>query len=100
MIPDYKQVTEDFPWLMPEVIRWLEAALRPSWTVLETGMGGSTVFFAQRVRRVISFENNPQWYDKTMRLLQRQHIENVEGRFRQHYPTAGLADLPDIDLAF
>jgi hypothetical protein len=91
-----KQVSDNQPWLMPEVINWLWNNLRSSDTVLETGAGGSTVFFSHWAARVITYEHNPPWAAKV------KHQFKVELRHRPDYPTEGLQPdtLPTIDLAF
>lgn len=97
-----KRVSADMPWLMPEVIQWLERIVSATSLVLETGAGGSTVFFAYRAARVITYENDPEWSRKVREELARRKIENVDFRFRPSYPTAGLelVDAPQLDLVF
>jgi predicted O-methyltransferase YrrM len=97
-----KHVSADMPWLMPEVIQWLERIVSATSLVLETGAGGSTVFFAYRAARVITYENDPEWSRKVREELARRKIENVDFRFRPSYPTAGLelVDAPQLDLVF
>lgn len=55
---------EPRPWLHPDVIDYLAAILRPSFTVLEHGSGGSTLWFADRVKSVLAFENKAAWKNK------------------------------------
>lgn len=50
------------PWLAPETIAVLESLLQPSWFVVEHGSGGSTLWFAQRVARVLSIEDSEDWF--------------------------------------
>ena len=49
------------PWLVPGAIRALDAILTPEDSVLELGSGGSTLFFADRCMRVVTFELDPTW---------------------------------------
>lgn len=49
------------PWLHPDAIKYLENLLTPDMNVIEHGAGGSTLWFAERVRTVTSYENNEQW---------------------------------------
>jgi hypothetical protein len=88
-----KHVSDTLPWMLPEVIDWLAAILQPDWTVLETGAGGSTVFFACRVARVISYEHIAHWAHRV------EGIPNVHVRFWPDYPTEGLGLLSLVDLA-
>lgn len=50
------------PWLAPEVIAELEKRLTKDMTVIEFGGGGSTLWLAERVKQVITYENDPDWY--------------------------------------
>lgn len=86
----------DMPWLMPEVVAWLESIIKKDWTVLETGAGGSTKFFALRTARVITYEHSKQWAETV------DWLAHVELRFRPDYPAEGLnpSTIPPIDLAF
>jgi predicted O-methyltransferase YrrM len=100
-----KQPSPDLPWLMPEVIDWLVSlqCLGPDardTDVLETGAGGSTVFFAQRATRVTTYEDNPMYAAHVRQELAKRKIDNVELRFRPNYPTEGLGKLWTVDLAF
>lgn len=49
------------PWLAPDVILYLENIIQPDFEVLEFGAGGSTLWFAERVKTVISEEKNFDW---------------------------------------
>jgi hypothetical protein len=61
----YQRSTPDqikpLPWLAPRVVAHLESILRPEWHVIEHGSGGSTLWFAERVKFVTSFENDTDW---------------------------------------
>ncbi len=52
------------PWIPFIAIQFLEAILKPDMSVFEWGSGGSTVFFAQRVARIVSIEHEREWYRK------------------------------------
>src|SRR3972149_5230763 len=56
------------PWLHAAVIEHLEGLLRPDWKVLEHGAGGSTLWFAARVARVVSVEHSQAWRSKVREL--------------------------------
>ncbi len=57
-----------YPWLHPEAVEYLEGLLTPEMRVLEHGAGGSTLWFAERVKEVVTLEHNPEWAEK-MRAL-------------------------------
>ncbi len=90
----------DRPWLMQEVIDWLTFVLTPESVVLETGAGGSTVFFARRAKMVLTYESDPGWANSVLQELLAQGIRNVDLRLDPTYPANGLRALtPAIDLA-
>jgi predicted O-methyltransferase YrrM len=49
------------PWLAPRVVAHLESILRPEWSVIEHGSGGSTLWFAERCEFVTAVERDPDW---------------------------------------
>ena len=49
-------------------------------TVFEFGAGGSTLFFADRVQRVVSVENDSIWAASMYRLLANENNDNVDLR--------------------
>lgn len=61
--PAPEGVVPDKPWLSPEVIDFLGGLLTPDMRVLEHGSGGSTLWFAERVKKVWAVENDPVWFD-------------------------------------
>lgn len=50
------------PWLAPKVIEHLESLLTPDMEVIEHGSGGSTLWFAERVKHVIAMESDIDWF--------------------------------------
>jgi len=64
-----KPVDREFkplPWFTYPSIDFLKEKLKSSHTVLEFGSGNSTLFFAEVVKRVVSFEHNTEWYEKLL----------------------------------
>jgi len=55
--------------------------------IFEYGSGGSTLYFASRVQRLVSVEHNPQWYGVVQDGLRRNRRQNVEYLLR--VPDAG-----------
>lgn len=55
---------EPIPWFTYSAIDFLKERLNKNMTVFEYGSGNSTLFFAQRVKEIISVETNKQWYEK------------------------------------
>ncbi len=78
------------PWLVHEAIIFLEAILTKESLVLETGSGGSTIWFANKARSVLSFEHNKIWYRNVKETLEQKKIKNVDLRYAPDYPKKGL----------
>ena len=51
-----------YPWLAPAASVAIDKFLTSSMDVLEFGSGGSTLFFADRAKSVLSFETLDHWY--------------------------------------
>lgn len=49
------------PWLHPAAVCYLESLLTPDMSVIEHGCGGSTLWFAERVKIVYCYDNNEEW---------------------------------------
>ena len=72
--------TPERPWIVPAAIGWLRRRMRSDWSVLELGAGRSTVWFARRAGRVLSFEDNEFWADETRKRIAELELGNVELR--------------------
>jgi predicted O-methyltransferase YrrM len=59
--PSNPDKVKPFPWLAPKVIKKLESLLTPDMEVLEHGSGGSTLWFAERVKFVLAIEQDLDW---------------------------------------
>ena len=78
------------PWMTFAAMRWLRAYLRPTMSVFEWGSGGSTLFFAERVARVVSVEYDAAWSSAVRARLQAEGRTNVT--LRDLPPEPGPAD--------
>jgi SAM-dependent methyltransferase len=72
--------TPERPWIVPAAIGWLRRHIRSDWSILELGAGRSTIWFAGRAGRVVSFEDNEFWVEHTRRRLDEVGLGNVELR--------------------
>ncbi len=93
----------DCPWLTRESVAILNEWLKPGHAVIEFGSGGSTVFFAARCERVISYEHDVAWNRKVHARLARRGFRHVEThRFEVDDPRYwnSVCSLPDesVDL--
>ncbi|OGB83706.1 hypothetical protein A3F66_05315 [candidate division TM6 bacterium RIFCSPHIGHO2_12_FULL_32_22] len=53
------------PWLTEEAIQFLDKFLKEApKTILELGSGSSTIWFAERADKLISFEHDVRWYNR------------------------------------
>ena len=52
---------DPLPWYTYPAISFLSSRLRPNSVVFEYGAGNSTLWYAQRVARVVSVEDDAQW---------------------------------------
>ena len=77
----YLKKNPGVPWMSPKVIEFLATKIDENFEVLEWGSGGSTAWFAKRAKKVLSVENNKNWYDKVSRTLKENKILNVDYRF-------------------
>lgn len=71
----------ELPWFAYTAIDFLEKFLQPHMRVFEFGSGGSTLFFAKRVRGVVSVEDDLHWHDMMANKLTRDGLTNVDLRF-------------------
>lgn len=53
----------ELPWLTIEAILHLKRYLSKDMRVLEYGSGGSTLFFCQRVKELVSIEHDAKWFE-------------------------------------
>jgi predicted O-methyltransferase YrrM len=68
----------ELPWFSYAAIDFLETFLQPNMSVCEYGSGGSTLFFAQRVKDVFSIEDNSKWFELVSKRLESTGVRNVE----------------------
>lgn len=71
----------ELPWIVPEAISFLDEILTKDMKVLEFGSGGSTLFFSKRVKWVLSYENNLEWFNVVSEAVERKEFFNVDLQF-------------------
>ena len=62
------------PWLTSKATDLLEAFLKESDVGVEFGSGRSTIWFAKKIMKLTSIEDNPTWYVKVSRLLEKNNL--------------------------
>jgi predicted O-methyltransferase YrrM len=78
----YYRRNQNKPWLTQDALAFLEGWLRPGDEVLEFGAGRSTIYFASRCAKVISFEDNEKWCRRVQGQIERLRLTNAEIRHR------------------
>ena len=77
----YEKRNMDKPWLTPRATELLAEMLLPTDTGLEWGSGRSTLWFARRLKHLISIEDSREWYDIISKRLAEQKVTNVSYHF-------------------
>lgn len=57
------------PWMTLPFIQFMESRLKSSMVVFEYGSGNSTLYFQQRVEKVVAVEHDKEWYEKVTRSM-------------------------------
>jgi predicted O-methyltransferase YrrM len=91
------------PWIPFAARNALQSILTPEAVVWEIGAGFSTLWLAERVKKVTSVEAAREWYERLTAQLAREAIRNVDLRFEwQAERMADFSELHDgsLDLLF
>lgn len=73
----YRFLHPNLPWLSPKANRMLKELLLPGFHGLEFGSGQSTIWFANHLETLTSYEHNPEWYQKVTGWLKENNLINV-----------------------
>ena len=96
------RLDKELPWLTKGSIGFIEQHIKKQDMVLEFGSGASTLFFARRAQKVISFESggysirhgvidrSVTWFKKLSQRLKKNHLINVELYLIQGYPRSAI----------
>lgn len=57
------------PWCTYPFIKFIEPRLKKDFTVFEYGSGNSTIWYAKKVKQIISVENDEAWFKVVSKLL-------------------------------
>ncbi len=66
------------PWMPYNLIEYLSDKLSENDRVFEYGFGASSIFFANKVKEVISIESNAKWHDVMFDSIIPSKIENLQ----------------------
>lgn len=92
--PDCTALRDESPWLTFAAIDYLDRVLTPGSRVFEWGMGGSSLFLAQRAAEVVSVEHDPQWYEIVCAAVAQRGWKNWTGCLVEAQP-APPGPVPD-----
>lgn len=67
----------EIPWVTEGAIYKMDDLLNIEDVVLEFGVGGSTLFFARRCKKVDSIETNLDWFEKVLAEIDKKNIGNA-----------------------
>ena len=81
------------PCLNSIVIAFLQKIITKDFRILELGSGTSTVWFAQRAKFVISYENKRKWFNSVTIELKEAGIQNCKLILDPAYPKNGIRGL-------
>lgn len=94
--PDGSPLKDGEPWIAFESKEWLGDYLTRNMIVFEYSSGGSTIFFSKWVKKLISVEHDPMWYQHISDTLNRKNISNVEYLLLEpHFTPDGKSDFTD-----
>jgi hypothetical protein len=74
----YEKQHPDSPWLTHCAVSILSTYLKNSDMGLEWGSGRSTIWFAARIKHLVSVEDNPEWYQRIKKQLDHLKLNNTE----------------------
>jgi len=77
----YAEKGNPAPWIATKAIPFLNSVITKDSVVIELGSGGSTIWFAKRARKVISYEDNIQYYNDVTAMIHAEGLSNVKYLF-------------------
>lgn len=71
-------VKTHIPWIVYDAKEWMDELLNNEMKVFEWGSGGSTLYFAKKVKEVVSVEHNKTWFDNVQHSITKNNINNCK----------------------
>lgn len=81
------------PHLVNEAIEFIEDKIKDNFEILELGAGSSTIWFAQRVKKVLSFEHDKKYFLLIKYFIDSAGIKNIELYYDPNYPRNGVGNI-------
>lgn len=66
------------PWIPIKAKLWLDKILKPNMILYEFGSGTSTLYFATKVKKIISIEHDKNWYNNIKGKFIQEQINNCD----------------------
>jgi len=86
-------ITAGIPWMNLEIIDWLKSNLTKDMKLFEWGAGGSTIFYANLVEKVVSVEYDKSYFDSVEKqIIKKENVELIlappqkSGTLKSFYP--------------
>jgi hypothetical protein len=79
-------VVDQQPWISFKAVDFLQEHLEREHTLFEYGGGGSTLFFLNRLAKVITVENDEEWFRVLSQKISEMGISHWEGIFQAGEP--------------
>ena len=86
------------PWTTPASILFFDEVLTKDMIGLEYGSGRSTMYFASKLKKLVSIEHYEEWYTKVEKQLKANQIANVEYHLVLKQNTPDKTDDSDVEL--
>jgi len=77
--PGINSIIDKQPWITFPSIDFLKLHLNSNSRVFEYGGGGSTLFFMNRVKEVVTVEHDPEWFSRLQQTLAKSLMNNWSG---------------------
>jgi hypothetical protein len=77
--PGMNSVTDQQPWITFAVIDFLKSNINSNSRVFEYGGGGSTLFFVNRAKEVVTVEHDTEWFTRLQQNLANESTKNWSG---------------------
>ena len=74
----YRKLFPKNPFYVPAAIRKIDSLLNKDLKVFEWGSGISTIYFAKRVKELITVEHDKEWYERGLKTFEKEKIDNVK----------------------
>lgn len=78
----YEQFNKDKPWIAPTAIQWLDKHLSKNMVGVEFGSGRSTIWYANRLKSLISIEDHEDWFTRVEDDLKKVAATNISYLFK------------------